>query len=220
MESIRLRAKTIFPSVMLTVLSMVQALALELLWTRVVESPAAWTLNWAAFIFWLQIVAALLGFLQIWLFYISIVIRLVWVPSIFDSVIPFGLGIVEFALVELTQPGMMAAWLFAIALLGGSTIASGQWVFIRARREPENREFFESVSRATRQDLVTAGSSSLIVLGMAIVIAIMGEQPAIATVAVLVVIASIGYQSNLTRDYWNRSMREVGDEPVRADRDA
>jgi hypothetical protein len=219
LDSIRLRAKAIFPSVMLTVLSMVQALALELLWTRAVESPVAWAMNWTAVIFWLQLVAVLLGLLQIWLFYISIVIRLVWVPSIFDSVIPFGLGLVEFALVELTQPGMMVAWLCTVALLGGSTIASGQWIFLRARREAENREFFDAVSPATRQDLVPVGGASLIVFALAILIAITGEQPAITTAAVLGVIASVAYQSNSTRDFWNRSVREAGDGPVGAERD-
>ena len=42
MESIRRRAMEIFPSVLLTVLSMVQALALELLWTRLGDSPYLW----------------------------------------------------------------------------------------------------------------------------------------------------------------------------------
>ena len=41
METMRTRATDLFPSVLLTVLSMIQAL--ELLWTRVRESSYLWT---------------------------------------------------------------------------------------------------------------------------------------------------------------------------------
>jgi len=195
-----------FPSVMFTVLSMVQALALALLWSRFIEASDDWSMSWESAAFALQILAALLGLLQIWLFYISIVIRLVWVPSIFDSAIPFGLGIVEFAMVELTQPGMLPGWLCAVALLAGSTFASGQWVFARARREPENEEFFKTISPATRRDLIPA---PLVMLGLAILVMVLGEQPELAVFAVSAVIVIIARQTNSTRSFWNRTMREM-----------
>ena len=40
METIRTRATDLLPSVLLTVLSMIQALALELLWTRIRETTS------------------------------------------------------------------------------------------------------------------------------------------------------------------------------------
>ncbi len=50
MVSIRERAIATFPSVMLTVLSMIQAL--ELLWTRVMESEFLWLGGWDALVGW------------------------------------------------------------------------------------------------------------------------------------------------------------------------
>jgi hypothetical protein len=38
MQKMRSRAKTHFPSVLLTLISIIQALALELMWSKIVES--------------------------------------------------------------------------------------------------------------------------------------------------------------------------------------
>ena len=97
----RNRATDLLPSVLLTVLSMIQALALELLWTRLRESPYLWTASWDALLGWTQATAMLLGFLVVWLLYISFVMRFRWLPSLSDSVIPFGIGILEFSLIDL-----------------------------------------------------------------------------------------------------------------------
>ena len=80
---------------------MIQALALELMWTRLRESPYLWTVGWDALLGWAQVTAMLLGFLVVWLFYVSIVMRFRWLPSLSDSVVPFAIGILEFTLIDL-----------------------------------------------------------------------------------------------------------------------
>lgn len=152
METMRNRATDLFPSVLLTVLSMIQALALELLWTRVRESAYLWVWGWDALLGWAQVAAMLLGFLVVWLFFISVVMRFRWLPSVQDSVIPFGIGILEFSLIDLMGPDSLAPWLYALALIFAASTWASHTIFRRARQEPANREFFESVAPATLRD--------------------------------------------------------------------
>ena len=136
MDSIRDRAVVAFPSVMLTVLSMIQALALELLWTRAMESEFLWLGGGDALVGWAQIVVVLAALLLVWLLYVSQVIRLVWVPSIYDSVFPFGIGIAEFSLIECVGPGLLGPWFYSAALLFATATWGGQRIFRRARMHP------------------------------------------------------------------------------------
>jgi len=78
--------------VSLTLLSIIQALALELLWSHIKATPELLLLNWAAFLSWLQIAVTLMGFILIWLLCSSVTMRFTWTPSPSsgDSVIPFG----------------------------------------------------------------------------------------------------------------------------------
>lgn len=55
MESIKQRAIEMLPSVMLTALSMIQALGIELLWSRIREPPYLWMSSLDAVIGWSQI---------------------------------------------------------------------------------------------------------------------------------------------------------------------
>jgi hypothetical protein len=89
----RERATELLPSVLLTLLSMIQALALELLWTRVRETPVLWGADWQALLDWGQVVVTVLGMTVVWLLYVSLVLRFTWLPSIRDSLLPFGIGI-------------------------------------------------------------------------------------------------------------------------------
>ena len=149
METMQTRATELFPSVQLTVLSMIQALALELLWSRVRESAYLWTWGWEARLGWTQVAAMLLGFLVVWLFFISVVLRFRWLPAIQDSVIPFGIGLLEFALIDLMGPDSLAPWLYALAVIFAASTWASHTIFRRARRDPANREFFASLPPAT-----------------------------------------------------------------------
>ena len=97
MRSMQQRAKALMPSMLLTLLSIIQALALELLWSRLTASEHLWRFDWVALLGWLQMSAVLLGIIEIWLMYTSLVLRLRWTPSTRDSVIPFVIGLLEFA---------------------------------------------------------------------------------------------------------------------------
>ena len=144
MEAMRNRATELLPSVLLTVLSMIQALALELFWVRLRESSYLWTPGWEALLGWSQAAAMLLGFLVVWLFF-SVVMRFRWLPSIQDSVVPFGIGVLEFSLIDLMGPDSLGPWFYLLALIFAVSTWTSQSIFRRARQDPANREFFDSV---------------------------------------------------------------------------
>jgi len=206
MNSIRQRATEIFPSVMLTVLSMVQALALELLWTRLGESPYLWAPGWDAVIGWCQVLAVLLGLMEIWLFYISMVVRFRWVPSIYDSVIPFGVGLIEFSAIELIGPGTFSGWLCSVAILLLVAVWSGQSLARRARLEVSNQEFFGNVQPAGRREFWPVAIFSGVMIALAAVIQGVGEQPVLALCSTLLVIVVVVNQAEVTRRFWNQSI--------------
>ena len=99
-EKVR-RARDLLPSIIITVLSMIQALALELYWSRLQELDHLTSLSWLGMLTWVQLFVTLMGIVQIWLMYVSLVLRFVWLPSIWDTVIPFGIGLLEFLLISM-----------------------------------------------------------------------------------------------------------------------
>jgi hypothetical protein len=208
METMRTRATDLFPAVLLTILSMIQALALELLWTRVRESSYLWALHWDALLGWSQAAAMILGFLLVWLFYISIVMRFRWLPSLQDSVVPFGIGILEFSLIDLMGPDSLGPWLYVMALIFAASTWASHTIFRRARQDPENREFFASVRPASARDFASSIGAVAGIGLLGLVLQISGSRGWLALGAVLCTIAALAYQIEQTRRFWERSMSD------------
>ena len=170
MNKIRTRAQTHFPTVLLTLISIIQALALELLWSKIMESDWLWAFDLRALIGWGMIVVALLGILQVWVMYSTMVMGFIWQPFLRDSIVPFIIGIQEFMLVSLIGEEFNTLWLYVL----GSIFISGNWVshssFRRARQDPENDDFFGRMKPATLRDFWPAMTivTSLSVFGIAI----------------------------------------------------
>jgi hypothetical protein len=101
--------------VLLTLLSIVQALALELLWSHVRESVYLFDMSWTALLTWIQVGTTFLGIVVIWIAYASIAMRFRWVPSTSDSVYPFVVGLLEFILIETLAPEYMGWWFICLA---------------------------------------------------------------------------------------------------------
>ena len=81
MNPIMTRARELLPAILITVLSMIQALALELYWSKIGDSSYLWLGGWNAAIGWLQLAIVFLGIVLIWLLYVSSVLRFSWVPA-------------------------------------------------------------------------------------------------------------------------------------------
>ena len=78
---LRTRAKDHLPTVLLTLLSIVQAFSLELMWAHVTTHDDLYRWSFITLLSWVQIFATFLGVLVIWLIYASLVMRFRWVPT-------------------------------------------------------------------------------------------------------------------------------------------
>jgi hypothetical protein len=160
MNDMRARAVSQFPIVLLTLVSIIQALALELLWSKVSESDFLWNFDIKALVGWGMLSVALMGILQIWVMYSTIVIGFTWRPSLRDSVLPFVIGIQQFMMISIISPTFNVMWLYVLAsiFLVGNGIA--HITYRRARADTSNDLFFKRRGPATFKNF--AGPFSII----------------------------------------------------------
>lgn len=190
---------------LLTLMSIIQALALEFLWDVVRTSER--TLSWAAVLVWLQILANMLGILQVWLFYSGVAMRFRWVPTPSDLLLPFLIGVLEFTMIDLTGSAHRPLWFWTLASVYAVASLDAQNIMVRARNDLDNSEFFARIPRAGWRELL--GSVAVVVGLAAFGVAINFSQDihwmplAGLTFAVFV----LAYQIELGRRYWNRSMQ-------------
>jgi len=80
MQDITSRVKHNVPALVLTLLGMMQAFALGLLWSFIVDTPCLFALTWQALLSWLQVLITLIGTILVWASYATNATRFVWVP--------------------------------------------------------------------------------------------------------------------------------------------
>ena len=200
------RARDLVPAMMLTVLSMIQALALELYWSKIVSSPFLWAGGWEAIIGWLQLLAMFMGILLIWVLYVSFVLRFTWLPSLEDTLVPFLIGALEFAMVDTLDPQLLGPWMLLLCAVFVLATLTSHTIMRRARREPENAYFFDSAGPASWRDFF---ASALIVgvLGLfGTVLLIIDFNPYLALAALLAAIGALTSQYVQARKYWMHSL--------------
>jgi hypothetical protein len=208
MNEIRQRATEHFPSVLLTLLSMVQALAVELLWSHIRETPYLLELNWTSFIAWVQISATFIGIVLIWIAYSSSAMRFRWVPAISDSVLPFMIGIMEFMLIEALGPEHVSLWFILLA----TVFALMHWVshqtMKRARKDPANAGFFKPRKPAVLRDVLreTMSIAGLVFAGLIVLIS--GSNGVVALLLLFGANALLGWQFYQTSIFWELSIAE------------
>jgi hypothetical protein len=210
MEIMRARAKENLPHVLLTLLSIIQALALELLWSRVREAPFLYDGTWAGGLSWLQVASLFLGIVVIWVVYVHTVLRFRWLPGIWDSVHPFVVGGLQFLMIETLGPGQVGVWLLLLAAVFAVMFRVSHTTLRRARAEPENAEFFSQVPPATWRDFYGAYVSvgALSVLG-GIALLVPGSL-VVAGLGLLVALGLLVWQLAMAFVFWERSMRRDG----------
>lgn len=206
MDSIRNRATDQFPMVLLTLVSIVQALALEFLWDHLRHRPELYEYSWIAFLGWLQIAASLLGIILIWLTYSGMVMRFRWTPSTSDSILPFFVGLVEFLLIDMMGPDGLGRWLIVLAIVFATMITVSHMIFRRARRDPANHGFFEKYSPATLRDFM---SQIIVITAMILSGAWLwysGNYGWPALCALIVALAILSFETYNASKFWNQSM--------------
>ena len=206
------RARELLPSIVITVLSMIQALALELYWTRFQESEFLWQGGWDALIGWLQLMVMLLGILQIWLFYVSVVLRFSWLPSMEDTLIPFAIGLLEFSLIDLIGPETLGPWFLVLAALFAICTGANHVVFRRARKDPANIYFFSKIPPAGWRDFAV---SIVIVATLTLfggLLWMTGNRSGLPLAALMLALAVLVYQFLLTHRYWMNTLLQQDQE--------
>jgi hypothetical protein len=196
------------PMVLLTLLSIIQALALELTWGHVQDHAYLFEPTWLSLLAWVQIGTTLLGILLIWLLYSSMVMRFRWVPSTGDSTLPFVIGIVEFTLIATLGPDNLGWWFLAMAVLFGITHWAIHLIMRRARQDGENDAFFATVKPATIRDFYPTFIIVGTLTGAGLLLGVTGHVGVLALVALLAAAAAIGYQLYLNALFWQRSMAQ------------
>lgn len=196
-------AKRLTPNLTLTLLSIVQALALEVLWSGLPEQPHLWNGGLLAVVGWLQVFALFLGIVVMWVSFVGMVLRMTWVPSVREAVVPFGLGVAEFVLASMLAPHYLVYWLLILAAFFAFATWTGVDIFRAASREPENRELFEK-RRFERWDYY--GPLYFFVAALMISAALVAWQGVNSWAGVLAVLVANGtllIQLSIIRHYWN-----------------
>jgi hypothetical protein len=208
MKLIRDRAKEHLPMVLLTLLSIMQALALELLWSHVRESAYLFDMTWTALLTWVQISATFVGIVVIWVAYASTAMRFRWVPITSDSVYPFIVGILEFIMIETLAPEYMGWWFFCLALIFGLMTWVSHTTMRRARLDSENDEFFANLEPATVRDFYPAFMNMFVLILAGTYLGVSGDRGVVALVAILVAFAGLVRQLIVAARFWNFSVSE------------
>jgi len=191
--------------VLLTLLSIVQALALELLWAHLGEQPYLYQWTFVALLSWMQIGATLLGILLIWVIYSSLVMRFSWVPTTTDTIFPFLVGIVEFAQISALGPDQVGLWFIILSLLFAGMSWISQVTMRRARLDGDNEEFFAGLNPATWRDHLTTVIPVVVLATIGLVLWGSGQVGWFAFGAVLVANLMLAVQFWLNHRFTQRS---------------
>lgn len=206
MDSNIQRARDLLPSIIITVLSMIQALALELFWSRIQESEFLWEGGWPATIGWVQLAVVLLGILLIWVMYVSLILRFSWLPSMEDTIVPFVIGLLEFSLIDLMGPATLGPWFCVLAAAFGISLGAMHMAHHQARRDPGNSYFFSQVSPANWRDYVGSGSAIAVLLGFGAALWLTGDSGFLALAGLSFAFVVFGHQLLVGRSYWMHTL--------------
>jgi hypothetical protein len=206
MESMRNRARDMFPMVLLTLLSIVQALALDFLWDHTRHRTDLFELSVTVLPGWLQIAATLNLIVLIWLTYAGMLMRFRWTPTTMDSIFPFLVGLIQFLMIEIMGDEYFALWIMFVGVTYAVLIYIDHYAMKRARQDEANHEFFDRYAPATIKDFVPPIIMfwTLFLSGLLIRIT---DYSGWFNVAILVVVfIALGYETHKMAEYWKNSM--------------
>ena len=208
MNTFRARAKEHFPMVLLTLLSIVQALALELLWSHVRSTDYLFAATFVALLSWVQIITLFLGLVLIWVVYASNTMRFRWVPSTSDSVYPFLIGVFEFLLIELLGPDDIGLWLIVMAVSFGTMVRVSHKTMQQARQDGDNDAFFSRYEPATLRDFAPQISVVSVLFGSGVVLLVTGHTGIFALIAILMTSAALVWQFRVGAFLWDQTVNQ------------
>ena len=213
MNLIRKRAQEHFPTVLLTLLSIVQALALELLWEHIQETEYLFQTTQQAFVSWVQISTTLFGMVLIWVAYASNAMRFRWTPSTADSVYPFIIGLLEFIQIEMLTPGMVGQWVIIMAIIFGIMVLVSHLTMRSARLSGDNGDFFENVGPATLKDFYPQIAIIIMLIVGGVYVWLSENNGIFSYLLIAAILALLLWQYISAAKFWNSSVKENDEGP-------
>ena len=208
MNNMRSRAKEHFPSVLLTMLSIVQAVALELLWSHLTESQYLLELTWYSALAWGQVLATFMGIVLIWVVYASNVMRFSRTPVISDLVYPFFIGLVEFMLIANLEPDELGIWFLLFALTFAMMNRVGHTSMKLARQDKDNDAFFAGLAPATVKDFYSQIAVVGVLVLVGVYLALSSNLGVFAFLLIVAINGLLGWQFYVVAHFWERSMKD------------
>ncbi len=208
------RVKDQLPTVLLTLLSIVQALALELMWERVIEGEHLYMNNFAALVGWLQLTASFLGLLLVWLIYTTTVMRFRWVPTTTELVYPFLIGILEFLMIATLKPGLLGVWFITLGVIFVAMSWGTQATYRRARQDGENDSYFGRIAPATLRDFVPVVGIASALTASGVYVWVAGEDSWFALLAIAGAIGALAVQTYSSSRFWRRTFESGEEDPA------
>jgi hypothetical protein len=207
----RSRAKEHLPHVLLTLLSIIQALALELFWSELQSLDYLFELSWLSISGWVQVATTFMGILVIWVVYATTVMRFSWVPSISDSVVPFFVGLLQFILIESLGVENAGSWFFCLAIILLIMHGETHLIMRRARRDPDNAEFFEQINPATISDLIPPVLMVIGLLSLAAYVTVTPASPIVTGLGFAACLLLLCWHLVFMGMFWKRTMGELAE---------
>lgn len=206
MHPVAERAKALQSDVLLTLTSIIQGLSLEVLWSSASDTPQLWTGGSAQIVAWLQVAAVFQVIVLVWLYYVHLVMRFRWVPTVRDSVVPFALGAGQFVLAETLQPEMVHLWIYAVAAVFLFAAWASVATFRSAQQDLDNAWYFSTTQYSVFDRLGPPSLTLVLLMMLAGVTQAVGSGGRWAVAAVLGVNAILLAQIWMQRGYWRRSV--------------
>jgi len=206
MDSMRNRATDMFPMVLLTLLSIVQALALEFLWDHTRHRTDLFEISVAVIPGWMQIAATFNVIIIIWLMYAGMLMRFRWTPSTMDSIFPFLVGLIQFLMIDMMGAEHFALWIIVLALTFGVLVTIDHLAMRRARQVEENREFFDQYAPATIKDFLP---QILMVVSLLLAggwIGFSGHHGWFTVLVLVGIFLGLGWETHRSAYFWKISM--------------
>ena len=206
MQDITSRVKHNVPALVLTLLGIMQAFALELLWSFIVETPYLFALTWQALLSWLQVSITLIGTILVWVSYATNVTRVLWVPTMQEFVMPFAVGLIQFSIIQMLTVQLIGPWMVLVAVL----ILTINWIahstMRKARLDGDNSEFFTGTTTADWRDFQLAIGSIALLLVYGIYEWVFAPFNAATLSILLITLGLLLVQFRLMAVWWSRSV--------------